>query len=144
MRAVHREEAWSEALVVDTCNRTEVYFVPRREGDDLGYLLGHIAALKGTATMEETSAFYRHDDIDGLVAQNLAGRQAEVDRYGGRFTASDREELKRFTESLCRKLLHGPLSFLSKLGSTDSPTETLQTMDVIRQIFDLDSLEGKG
>ena len=62
LRAVHREEAWSEALVVDTCNRTEVYFVPRREGDDLGYLLGHIGALKGTATMEETSALYRHDD----------------------------------------------------------------------------------
>jgi len=68
LRTLHREDAFSEALVVDTCNRTEIYFVSRREGEDLGYLLGHIAALKGLAPGDaDRSAFYRYDGREAVA-----------------------------------------------------------------------------
>jgi len=63
LRAIHAENVFEEAMALDTCNRTELYFVPRRQQDPLEYVLGHIARLKGLEPREQTdvSPFYRHE-----------------------------------------------------------------------------------
>lgn len=61
LRAIHVENVFDEALVIDTCNRTEVYFVSRSDRDALEYLLDHIGRIKGTAPQADASAFFRHD-----------------------------------------------------------------------------------
>ena len=66
LRTLHGENVFAEALVVDTCNRTEIYFVHPEQQDSVGYLLGHVSALKGTPAIDDTSAFYRHDDADAV------------------------------------------------------------------------------
>ena len=66
LRAVHKENVLEEALVLDTCNRTEVYFVSRRPADSLAYLLGQIARIKGVASPRDTSMLYRHDGASAV------------------------------------------------------------------------------
>jgi len=68
-------------------------------------------------------------------------RQAEVKRYGGKFNASDREQLERFTQSLCKKMLHQPITFLRKLSQEGSVSDQLLAVDSIRRMFELDALE---
>ena len=43
----HAEPALGESLLLATCNRTELYAVPRPGHDLLEYLLGHVARAKG-------------------------------------------------------------------------------------------------
>jgi len=66
LRAVHREDVVDEAMVVDTCNRTEVYFVSSRPDDVLACLLEHITRIKGGEEITDTSAFYRYDGRDAV------------------------------------------------------------------------------
>jgi len=60
LRALHADDAFAESLVLDTCNRTEVYVVPAGGGDPRERLLGHIAELKSVAALTDTSALYTH------------------------------------------------------------------------------------
>ena len=57
------EPALEEALVLATCNRTELYAVARKGHDPLAYLVHHVARLKGAAPVADTSCFYRHDGL---------------------------------------------------------------------------------
>ncbi len=64
LRTIRAEKIFSEALVLDTCNRTEVYFVAKAQQDSLTHLLGHISQLKQTSPLTDTSIFYRHQGLD--------------------------------------------------------------------------------
>ncbi len=67
LRTFHHEKVFEEALIVDTCNRTEVYFVPRAgQADALGYILNHVARLKQARLVADASVFYRHDGLDAV------------------------------------------------------------------------------
>jgi len=69
LQVLHRiraDETFEEALVLDTCNRTELYFVNPQCEDPLDYLLGHIGRFKGVSPPCETSAFYRHDGLTAV------------------------------------------------------------------------------
>ena len=68
-------------------------------------------------------------------------RQAEIERYGGKFSDSDREQLERFTESLCKKILHRPIAFLRKLAQEASVSDQLLAVETILQMYELDDLE---
>ncbi len=61
LRTFKAEPALEEAVVLSTCNRTELYSVPRRGHDPLEYFLARLAHLKGDMTAVNRSAFYRHD-----------------------------------------------------------------------------------
>ena len=61
LHALRAKSVFGEAMVLDTCNRTEVYFVANSKEDSLRHLLDHIARIKGITTTIDTSAFYRHD-----------------------------------------------------------------------------------
>jgi len=67
-------------------------------------------------------------------------RQAEIERYGGKFSDSDREQLERFTESLCKKILHRPIAFLRKLSQEASVSDQLLAVETILQMYELDDL----
>ena len=68
-------------------------------------------------------------------------RQAEIQRYGRQFSDSDNDQLEVFTRSLCKKILHGPLTFLRTVSQSNSARESEAAVDIVRQMFDLDSLE---
>ena len=68
-------------------------------------------------------------------------RQAEIERYGGRFGDSDKEQLERFTESLCKKILHRPIAFLRTLSEEASVSDQLLAVESIRRMYELDELE---
>jgi len=80
LRALKNDGVLQEALVLDTCNRTEVYFVCAKCDDPLGYLLGHIARLKGMADISDTSAFYVHRGIAAVthVFRVAAGLESQI------------------------------------------------------------------
>ena len=65
LEAVHAECFVDEALVLDTCNRTEIYFVWRQPRDFATYLLSHAGRLKGHPLPEAGAALYR---LDGAAA----------------------------------------------------------------------------
>jgi len=70
-------------------------------------------------------------------------RQAEIKRYGGKFSDSDREQLERFTESLCKKILHRPIAFLRELSREASVSDQLPAVETILRMYELDELEAE-
>jgi glutamyl-tRNA reductase len=77
-----------------------------------------------------------------LLQQYLATiQQALIDQYGKKF--ADREELERFTQVLCNRILHNPVAQLKALAGDGDPGERLATVAMIRRLFDLDSMDRK-
>ncbi|MCP4375220.1 MAG: glutamyl-tRNA reductase [bacterium] len=68
-------------------------------------------------------------------------RQSEIKRYGGKFSDSDRQQLERFTESLCKKILHRPITLLHELAQEASLGDQLMAVETIRRMYKLDELE---
>jgi glutamyl-tRNA reductase len=67
LRAVRDEAVLDEALVLDTCNRTEVYVVSHQRMEGLEHVLGPIRKLKGIDRPIEPSTFYRHDGLEAVA-----------------------------------------------------------------------------
>jgi len=112
LRRIHRERVLEEALILDTCNRTEVYFVARRTEDPLGYLLGHVARAKGTAAAGDTSVLYRQNGRAAvehlfLVAASLDSQIVGEHQILGQVKAAYRIAVEaRTAKFLLNKLLH--------------------------------------
>jgi glutamyl-tRNA reductase len=68
-------------------------------------------------------------------------RQAEIKRYGGKFSDSDHEQLQRFTQSLCKKILHRPIAFLRELSQGSAVSDQLMAVETIRRMYELDEFE---
>lgn len=68
-------------------------------------------------------------------------RNAEIKRYGKMFAQTDLEQLEKFTEGLCGKILHQPIAFLHELSAETPSNDQLAAVDLIRRIFRLDELE---
>ena len=68
-------------------------------------------------------------------------RQAELERYGGKFNHADREQLEQFTRTLCNKILHRPIAFLRELSDQTPFGDRLAAVEMVRKLFDLDRLE---
>ncbi len=68
-------------------------------------------------------------------------RRRQIDRYGGRFADSDREELEAFAEAMAKRVLHHPIALLKHLATDGATSQRLATVDLVRRLFDLDALE---
>ena len=68
-------------------------------------------------------------------------RQAEIDKYGKKFVAADREQLDQFTQGMCKKVLHRPIAFLRTLTEDADSSDCLAAVDLVRKMFHLDNLE---
>jgi glutamyl-tRNA reductase len=66
-----------EAVVLSTCNRTELYAVPRRGRDPLDCFLSHLAQVKNGTAPVDRSVFYRHEGT--AAAQHLFRVAAALD-----------------------------------------------------------------
>ena len=66
LSAIHKEDVLDEAMVLHTCNRTEVYFAPSDAPNALEYFLGHLARVKDCAPETDTAAFYRYDGPEAV------------------------------------------------------------------------------
>jgi len=67
LQTFHREDVLDEALVLDTCNRTEFYFLEGCAGrDPHAYLLERLSHLKGAAIQVDASLLYRHEGLEAV------------------------------------------------------------------------------
>ncbi|NQU75282.1 MAG: hypothetical protein HQ546_03070, partial [Planctomycetes bacterium] len=68
-------------------------------------------------------------------------QQQEMNRYAGKFSEDDREQVARLTQCLCSKIMHKPIDFLSRSSHESADADELAAIDLVRRLFDLDSLE---
>jgi len=73
--------------------------------------------------------------ISRLTKQGLDLARSEAQRYAKDFSDSDAEKLRLFAESLIKKLLHGPITFLKDQGADQLTAEQLQALDLINKLF---------
>lgn len=64
--------------------------------------------------------------------------RAEAKRYAKDFGEENVEKLETFAESLARKLMHGPVSFIKDADNVDPTTQQLMSLDLINKMFSLD------
>jgi len=71
-------------------------------------------------------------------------QQAEVQRHSGKFAPADRQQLELFARSLCKKVLHGPLTYLKDLAAGESGATGLASLETVRRMFGLGDGEEAG
>ncbi|MFA6135424.1 MAG: glutamyl-tRNA reductase [Phycisphaerae bacterium] len=67
LETVRNEDIFEEALILSTCNRTEIYYVAHPGRDEVAHLLEHLAAVKGLAQPIDRSLFYQHHGLDAVA-----------------------------------------------------------------------------
>jgi glutamyl-tRNA reductase len=72
--------------------------------------------------------------ITKLNEYGTAIARTEAKRYSGRLGIED-EKLRIFSESLTRKLLHGPINALKQNGDEEPTAEQLQAAELINKMF---------
>jgi len=73
--------------------------------------------------------------ISHLTQKGINLAHNEAARYAKDFSKDSRDKLELFAESLVKKVLHGPISFL-KAGDNERPgAEQLQAADLINKMF---------
>jgi glutamyl-tRNA reductase len=81
-----------------------------------------------------------HDSLDlvpvisKLTQAGLELARSEARRYAKDFSGDDGSKLQAFAESLVKKLLHGPISFI-KDGGREPSAEQLQAVDLVNKMF---------
>jgi glutamyl-tRNA reductase len=73
--------------------------------------------------------------ITQLTQKGLDLAHSEAKRYAKEFAKTSNDKLQLFAESLVKKVLHGPITFL-KSGSDEKPNaEQLRAVDLINKMF---------
>lgn len=70
-----------------------------------------------------------------LSCQYARLAQKEARRYQRYFSPSEHAQLQRFAESLARKILHGPLSYLKRYGQDEPSADFLVVLDLVRKML---------
>lgn len=73
--------------------------------------------------------------ISRLTQKGLKLAHTEARRYAKDFGEANSDKLKLFAESLVKKILHGPISFIKDGGDEELSTEQLQAVDLINKMF---------
>lgn len=73
--------------------------------------------------------------ISQLTQKSIELARSEAKRYAKDFDQADSDKLQLFAESLAKKMMHGPISFLKNNGDEELSTEQLQAADLINKIF---------
>jgi glutamyl-tRNA reductase len=152
LRAMREEKIFQEAVVLDTCNRTEVYYVPGERDDAIEHMLAHIAQLKGTTPLEDTSAFYRHEGLEAVahLFRVTAGLDSQVvgeDEILGQVRAAYSQAVQaRTARFLLNRLMHRALRVGKRVRTETelgqgSASVAQAAVELARHVFS--SLEGK-
>jgi glutamyl-tRNA reductase len=70
-----------------------------------------------------------------LTESGLKLARSETARYAKDFPEDNRDKLELFAESLVKKMLHGPISFLKNAGDAEPTARQLQAADLINKMF---------
>ncbi|GAI30086.1 unnamed protein product, partial [marine sediment metagenome] len=73
--------------------------------------------------------------ITKLTQKGLILAHSEAKRYAKDFDEGSTDKLQLFAESLVKKMLHGPISFLKSDTDQEPNTEQLQAVDLINKMF---------
>jgi len=73
--------------------------------------------------------------VSRLMQKGTELAHSEARRYAKDFGPGSSEKLEAFAESLVKKLLHGPISFIKEAGNGDVTAEQLQAADLINKMF---------
>jgi len=73
--------------------------------------------------------------ITQLTQKGFDLARTEAGRYAKDFGEDNADKLKLFAESLMKKMLHGPISFLKNGGDEEPSAEQLQAADLIKKMF---------
>ena len=73
--------------------------------------------------------------ITQLTQKGLILAHSEAKRYAKDFGKGNDNKLELFAESLVKKMLHGPISFLKKGADQEPSPEQLQAADLINKMF---------
>ena len=73
--------------------------------------------------------------ISQLTQKGLKLAHTEAKRYAKDFGEANSDKLRLFAESLVKKILHGPISFIKDGGDEELSTEQLQAVDLINKMF---------
>jgi glutamyl-tRNA reductase len=81
--------------------------------------------------------------VTQLTQRAIELARSEAKRYASDFGPENAEKLESFAESLAKKLLHGPVSFLKDTGDDDPTTQQLRALDLVNKMFLLDEEQPK-
>jgi len=73
--------------------------------------------------------------ISKLTRKGLKLAHSEARRYAKNFGEGNSDKLKSFAESLVKKVLHGPISFIKNGGGEQLSPQQLQAVDLINKMF---------
>jgi glutamyl-tRNA reductase len=73
--------------------------------------------------------------ISKLTRKGLKLAHSEARRYAKNFGEGNSDKLKSFAESLVKKVLHGPISFIKNGRGEKLSTKQLQAVDLINKMF---------
>ncbi len=73
--------------------------------------------------------------VSQLMQRGIQLAHAEARRYAKDFGLDNSEKLKFFAESLVKKVLHSPISFIKNSGGDNLSSEQLQAIDLINKMF---------
>jgi len=153
LRAIHDDNVFEEALVLDTCNRTEIYLVAQEPQDELPYLLRLFSMLKNTPADVDPSCFYRHEGLEAVrhlytVAASLDSQMVGEDQISAQVKNAYRQALEAGTSKLfLNKLLHRTM-FTGKRVRTETglnrgaASVAQAAVELASRVFT--SLKGKG
>ena len=79
--------------------------------------------------------------VSQLTQKAMELARNEAKRYAKDFGEENAEKLEKFAESLARKLVHGPVSFIKDANPDDPSVQHLRAMDLVNQMFLLDDEE---
>ncbi len=113
LHVIRTEEVAEEALVLDTCNRTEFYLVRPAHDDPLPHLLKHIANIKDRPEdITASYSFFRRSGLDAVrhlfrVAASLESQMVGEHEILGQVKDAYREALEtRTADFFLNKMLH--------------------------------------
>jgi glutamyl-tRNA reductase len=81
--------------------------------------------------------------VTQLTQKALELARAEAKRYAKDFGDENTKKLETFAESLARKLVHGPVSFIKDADPEDPTTQQLHSLDLVNKMFLLDDEQPK-
>jgi len=153
LQVIREEKIFREALVLDTCNRTEVYYVPGEGEDAVEHMFAHVAQLKGTTPLQDTSMLFRHDGLEAVehLFRVTAGLDSQVvgeDEILGQVrTAYSMAVQARTARFLLNRLMHRALRVGKRVRTETelgqgSASVAQVAVELARHVFS--SLEGKG
>jgi len=146
LRSIDADSAFDEALVLDTCNRTEIYLVSDTARDPLAYLGGLYQRISNVSMAEQLPAFYFHRGLGAAehlfrVAASLDSQIVGEDQIIGQVKSAYRMAVSERSAGLVMHRLFHRAMCVSKRVRTETQLSSgaasvpQAAVELARQVF---------